>query len=135
MMNIIRKYKIHQLVPCLNDKELEIINFVKDKINNLTEYKDDKYPNSLFFMNSGGKYIFELDDENERLFVRYKDFWEVLETNYNLKHDDIQSIIQGMAEIEFRRKVYTSGYVFLSYTKTVEIAFKQCIIPPINTKI
>jgi hypothetical protein len=106
-MNLIRKYKIHQLTPVLSKRELEIIEFIKGKISNLTECEDTDYPNSIMYMNSEGKYILEQDNRNKRLYVRYEDFWKVLETKYNLKHDDIQSIIQSMVEIAFKRKVYT----------------------------
>jgi hypothetical protein len=107
MSNLLRRYKIHQITPVLNKKELEIINFIKGKINNLTEYKDKNYPDSIFFMNSEGKYILELDDKNEYLGVRYEGFWEVLGTKYKLNYTDIQFIIQGMMEIAFKRKLYT----------------------------
>jgi hypothetical protein len=107
MSNLIRKYKIHQITPVLNNDELEIIEFIKGKVSNLTEYKDRKYPDSLFFMNSEGKWILEQNGKNESLWVRYEGFWEVLEIKYQLNYSDIQLIIHGMVELTFKRKVYT----------------------------
>jgi hypothetical protein len=114
MNNLIRKYKIHQITPVLNKRELEIINFIKGKISNLTEFKDNNHPKSLFFMNSEGKWILEQDDTYERLYVRYEDFWEVLKTKYKLDYTDIQLLIQSMVEIAFKRNVYTLLYGVLN---------------------
>jgi hypothetical protein len=107
MSNLIRRYKIHQLTPVFSEKELEIIDFVKDKISNLTELKNPNYPNFLFYSDNNGKHILQNDDENKKLWVRYGDFWEVLENKYNLNYTDIQLLIQDVVELTFKRKVYT----------------------------
>ena len=130
MNNLIRKYKIHQLTPVLLKQELEIINFIKDKINNLTEFKDIEYPDSIFYMNSEGEYILEQDDKNERLWVRYKEFWEVLETKYLLEYADIQSLIYYIVEEAFKRKVYTPGNSIGTYFTGVEQTFKRKVYTP-----
>ena len=130
MKNLLRRYKIHQITPVLSKQELEIIDFIKNKINNLTEFKYSDYPDSLFYMNSEGECILEQDDKNERLYVRYYGFWEVLETKYKLDYIDIQFIIQGMVEIAFKRKVYTPLFVITLNKLWVEIAFKRKVYTP-----
>ena len=108
MSNLVRRYKIHQLTPVLTEQELEIIDFIKDKISNLTEFKDSKYPDSIFYMNSEGEWILDQDDKNKRLCVRYEDFWQVLQIKYNLENSDIQYLIQYMIEQAVKQKVYNA---------------------------
>jgi hypothetical protein len=108
MTNLIRRYKIHQITPVLNKKELKIIDFINGKINNLTEFKSDERPDSLFFMDNTGKYILEEDHKNKRLWIRYDDFCEVLGKKYKLEYHDIQILIQYIVELSFKRKVYTT---------------------------
>jgi hypothetical protein len=134
-MNLIRKYKIHQITPVWNEQELEIINFVKGKISTLVEFKDNNHPKSLFYMNSEGEYILEFDDINKILYVRHDGFWEVLETKYHLNYITINLIIRCMVELTFKRKGYSPRRGMLTRSKDVELTFKQYIIPHINTKI
>jgi hypothetical protein len=101
-MNLTRKYKIHRLTPCLNEQELEIINFIESKIKGLEAVKNDKNPKSTFYINSKGQIILERDDKNDILWVRYKDFWKVLEEKYLLKYADVQDIIQLLVSIHLK---------------------------------
>jgi len=106
MKNLYRKYKISQLLdePLLG-KDKEIIEFILDKIKDLTIFIDDK--NRHNYMNSKGEFIFEQDEKNDRLWVRYHDFWSVLEDKYSLNIDDTQYIIKGMVETTYKMKVGT----------------------------
>jgi len=103
-MNLTRKYKIHRLSPCLNKKEIEIISFIESMLKRLKLVKRDDYPESIFYVNSDDKFILEHDDENGRLWVRYNDFWEVLEEKYLLEYIDIQDIIRYMVLIHLKFK-------------------------------
>jgi hypothetical protein len=101
-MNLARKYKLHKLIPCLNGNELEIIEFIESEIKVLEAVKKDKYPKSTFYINSDGQTILEQDDNNDILWVKYKDFWKVLESKYLLKYADAQDIIQLMVSIHLK---------------------------------
>jgi len=101
-MNLIRKYKIHRLSPCLNGDELEIISFIENKLKDLKVVKRDNYPESTFYIDSYDETILEQYDKNDWLRVSYKDFWEVLEEKYLLNYIDIQNIIRYMVLIHLK---------------------------------
>ncbi len=105
MKNLYRKYKIGQLLDePLHNEEKEIIDFISDKIKDLTIFIDN---GNYYYMNSIGEFIFEQDEKNDRLWVRYYGFWSVLEDKYSLNYDDIQVIIKDMVETTYKMSVGT----------------------------
>jgi len=106
-MNLVRKYKIHRLSPCLNVGELEIISFIENKIKGLKPIKKDDYPESIFYVDYDDKVILKQDDKNDRLLVIYKGFWEVLRDKYLLKSTEIKDIIQYMVLIHLKFRAST----------------------------
>jgi len=106
-MNLVRKYKIHRLSPCLNEKELEIITFIENKLKGLKPIKKDKYPKSTFYVNSDDVSILQQDDLNDILRVIYKDFWVVLQTKYLLNYPDTQDIMRYMVLIHLKFRAST----------------------------
>ena len=126
MKNLYRRYKISQLLdePLL-DKEKEIVEFVLDKIKDLTLFIDEDGCHN--YMNSKGEFIFQQDEKNDRLCIRYQGFWKVLERKYELNRDDIHDIIKGMVETTYKMKVGTPmvGYDILD--DKVETAYKMSV--------
>lgn len=86
-------------------QELEIINFIKDKLSDLIAYKDENHPETIFYRNSEDKWVLEQDNLNDTLWVKYKDFWSVLGIKYSMKFKDIQLVIKYMVEQKFKIKV------------------------------
>ena len=131
MKNLYRRYKISQLLdePLLG-KDKEIIEFILDKIKDLTIFIDDK--NRHNYMNSKGEFIFEQDEKNDRLWVRYHDFWSVLEDKYSLNIDDTQYIIKGMVETTYKMKVGTPLLFNLRLSRLVETTYKMKVGTPDN---
>ena len=104
MKNLYRIYKISKITnDSISDIEKEIIEFILDKIKDLSLFIDDEGRHN--YMNSDGKFIFRQDEKTDRLLVRYYGFWEVLEKKYLLKYNDIQVIIKGMVEESYKMKV------------------------------
>jgi len=126
MKNLHRRYKISQLLdePLL-DKDKEIIDFILDKIKDLTLFIDEDGCHN--YMNSKGEWIFEQDEKNDRLWVRFKDFWSVLSTNYSLNRDDIQVIIKGMVETAYKMRVGTPYKYRNRNCRQVETAYKMSV--------
>jgi hypothetical protein len=124
MKNLYRRYKISQLLdePLL-DKDKEIIDFILDKIKDLTLFIDEYGCHN--YMNNKGEFIFEQDEKNDTLWVRFKDFWSVLSTNYSLNRDDIQVIIKGMVETAYKMSVGTPRYQNRTPVTLVETAYKM----------
>ena len=124
MKNLYIRYKISQLLDePLSNKEKEIVDFILDKIKDLTLFIDEDGRHN--YMNSKGEFIFEQDEKNDRLWVRYYVFWSVLEDEYSLKYDDIQDIIKGMVETAYKMRVGTPKRVLPSTVNQVETAYKN----------
>ncbi|MFM2393101.1 MAG: hypothetical protein RLZZ546_1083 [Bacteroidota bacterium] len=130
-MNLIRKYKISKLLnKPLEGVEKEIILFIQDWLKDLIPFKMDKYPDSIYYMKQDGKYVLEEDKNNKVLWVRYIDFWKVLEYSYSLKDTDIQIILKYMAEEAFKQQVATPYLLRALVVPEVEEAFKQQVATP-----
>ena len=81
------------------------------------ERKEDrvKYPNSVFWMNKDGEFMFEHDDEKNGYFwCSYARVWSVFETKFGMKYDEIQSFTKGMVEEHFKCKVNTTHITYWS---------------------
>lgn len=72
--------------------EKVILHFLNKGYGDLTEYRTDKYPDSIFYMK--GKQVFmEQDLEHGILLVDYHTIWTDLENFFSFDHMDIKSII------------------------------------------
>ncbi len=107
-MNLIRKYKISKLtgIP-LAGLEGKIVSFMKGILEDLIPFKEETYPNSIFYMNSKGEWIFEQDNKYNVFCVRYDIVWNILEEGYSMKTSEIQEFIKYMVEEAFNHKVST----------------------------
>ena len=91
-INIYRRYKISLITnEGITDKEKEIVEFVLDKIKDLTIFIDE-YGGCYNYMNSNDEFIFEYDKISNVLLIRYDDFWSVLNSKYLIEHNDIGEI-------------------------------------------
>ncbi len=131
IMNLIRKYKISKILnQPLESIEKEIIDFIHSWLSNLIPFKMDEYPDSIFYMKEDGRYVLEQNNKKDRLWVRYNDFWSVLESKYLMKYKDIQDILKFMIEEAFKQKVATPSIYRLFIPFEVEEAFKQKVATP-----
>jgi len=123
MKNLYRRYKISQITNNgITSEEKEIIDFILDKIKDLTLFIDEyDYHN---YMNSKGECLFQQDDRFDRLWVRYEDFWSVLEKKYSLDYGDIQSIIKSMIETIYKMRVGYPSHVLLIFLEQIEPVYK-----------
>lgn len=122
-MNLVRKYKLYKFFgEPLNVKELEIILFIKETLKDLVQYKDESYPDTIFYM-KGDKLVLEENLKSEYLRVRYECFWHVLERIYLMRYIDVQVIMKYMIEEVFKRKVVTPDYVMYDVSQLIEKAF------------
>ena len=132
MKNLYRRYEISQLLDePLSNEEKEIIEFILNKIKDLTLYIDVHY-NRHYYMNNKGEFIFQQDDKNYALIVRYYGFWSVLFSKYKyiLTHDDIAEIIFDIISKKFSnlllKKIYRRNFgtseIEYHYLKTKSIS-------------
>ena len=61
----------------------------------------DKYPNTIFGFR-GDNYVWEFDFKNNYLWLRYSTVWSVLENEYGLNYDDVQSLVKNEVEEHFK---------------------------------
>lgn len=130
-MNLVRKIKISKLTDVsFTDEEKEIVDFIKSKLDDLIPFKWDKYPLSIFYMNSKGDYILEQDDKRDSLFVRWNGFWRVLHDKYSIDNTNIKVLIKYMVEQAFKEKVSTASTGKQVWYLQVEQAFNQKVSTP-----
>ncbi len=130
-MKLIRKYKISLItgIP-LAGLERDCISFMKGILEDLIPFKEETYPDSIFYMNSKGDWIFEQDNKYDMFRVRYNLVWKVLSDNYLMKDIDIQEFIKYMVEEAFKHKVSTPTMKDSFRIYMVEEAFKQKVSTP-----
>ncbi len=132
-MNLVRKYKISKILnQPLTSVEQQIILFIQSWLKDLIPFKMDEYSSSIFYMNSEGLYVLEQNTKSAYIYVRWKDFWNVLEDKYLMKYKDIQDIIKFMVEEAFKQKVATPLFSSNTSSNRVEEAFKQKVATPIG---
>ncbi len=125
-MNLLRKLKINKITSVeFTEKEKEIIGFIKSILDDLIPFKYNNYANSMFYMNSEGKWILEQDDKSNRLWIRYDDFWGVLDKTFSIEYDDIKNLLKYMVEQAFKQKVSTPQWMNAELNKKAEEAFKS----------
>jgi hypothetical protein len=108
--NLYRKYKISLITnEGIASDEKEIIEFIIDKIKDLTLFIDDIGRHN--YMNSKGDFIFEQNEKNGKLWVRREGFWEVLDDKYSLNYNDIQAIIKSIVETTYKMSVHLSAHL------------------------
>ncbi len=130
-MNILRKYKISKLTGIIPEgKEVEAIKFMKNILNDIIPFKEETYPDSIFYMNSKGDWIFEQNNKYDTFRVRYNLVWKILKDNYSMKTSEIQELIKYQVEEDFKHKVSTPGIVENSCNTPVEGAFKHKVSTP-----
>ncbi len=125
-MNLIRKYKISKLLnKPLIGIEGEIIEFIQSWLKDLIPFKWEKRETSIIYMNSERLFVLEQDNETNILWIRYENFWGVLENKYLMGYEEIQILLKFIVEETFKQ------YLGLPYKTTatshiqVEEAFKQ----------
>ena len=131
MKNFYRRYKISQITnDSITLEEKEIVDFILDKIKDLTLFIDEY--GCHYYMNNKGEFIFQQDDKNYALIVRYYGFWSVLFSKYKyiLTHDDIAEIIFDIISKKFSnlllKKIYRRNFgtseIEYHYLKTKSIS-------------
>ncbi len=135
-MNLIRKIKINKITSVeFTEKELKIIEFINSMLSDLIPFQYENLPESMFYMNPAGKWILEQNDKSDILYVRLENFWRILETDYSMGYDDIQTLLKYMIEQAFKEKVSTPRAWLrkgTGRTGRIEEAFKKKISAPIE---
>ncbi len=117
-MNLVRKIKIHKITnQPLTEVEQEIYDFVYGKLKDLKPFTSDSYSESIFYGSDIDSIILEQDNKKDRLWVKYTDFWKVLEDTYSMKKSDIQDLISYMVLKTLKFKPSTPNFVVCSFCR------------------
>lgn len=54
------------------------------------------FPNSVFYENKHGMFLFEHDLKNDKLRVSYFNIWSIIAEKYDMKYDEVQKFIKDM---------------------------------------
>ncbi len=131
-MNLIRKYKISKILnKPLEGVEQEIILFIHSWLSDLIPFKYTD-SESFFYMNTSGLYVLELDNQNGYLYVRWSEFWSVLENKYFISYQDTQLLLKFMIEESFKKHLAISFLIKAYMFVEIEEAFNTT---PTPTKI
>jgi hypothetical protein len=91
-----------------------------------------------FIYHKDGQWIFYQDSKNEKFWTHYYKFWELFESNFHLKYDEIGSITKYLIEEELKREVSKPLLILQqpnSYsTFEVEEALKREVSTPLSLK-
>jgi hypothetical protein len=97
----------------VNKHQLErvVVKWLNKKYSNLTPKTIEKYPNSVFYVNSDNEVIMEYDKKNENVYIHYDHIWSKIESLFHLNYGETQSIMKVWLE-----EAYKLGGVTTSFT-------------------
>ncbi len=70
-----------------------VLLYLNNNFGNLTPKTSSKYPDSVFYVNSGDEVMMEYDKENEWVFIDYGRIWLKLESLFDLKPRETRTIL------------------------------------------
>ncbi len=101
------------------------------EIINCNVYNSDE---SELIYHKDGQWMFYQDCKNEKFWAHYKGYWEIFESNFNLKYEEIQAITKLLLEEALKREVSTPFFTVNSYLFRLEEALKREVSTPCTDK-
>ena len=97
------------------DNKLEhiIVEYLNKCYGDLTEYRINKYPGSVFFVKNKKVYM-EQKVENGRLWIDENTIWSDLENLFSLEYNEIQSIIKKWVEEDYNLRGITPLIILMT---------------------
>lgn len=100
MGNLIRKYKLHSIEPCLTDDELDIINYVVDNFSNLN-INNSYSQTSIIYINKEMDWVIECDNTMNVVWVNGT-FWYILNKKFKISDLEIIDILKYFIKIFYK---------------------------------
>jgi len=85
---------------------------------------------SEFIYHKDGQWIFYQDCKNERFWTHYYNYWELFESKFHLKYDEIQAITKYLVEEALKREVSTPARGSFFIHNVVEESLKREVGTP-----
>ena len=83
-----------------------------------------------FIYHKDGQWIFYRDCKNEKFWTHYYKYWELFESNFHLKYEEIQAITKVLVEEALKREVSTPPLTAQNGVRLVEDALKREVGTP-----
>lgn len=130
-MKEIRDIKIDLLMGNQNP----IVDLFNDITKDLQIINCDVYNNygSEFIYHKDGQWIFYQDVKNGKFWAHYYRYWEILESEFSLKYEEIQAITKYLVEEALKREVGTPISKRGTNPRKVEEALKREVPTPVAT--
>ena len=97
-----------------------VLLYLNNNFGNLTPKTAEKYPDSIFYVNSDNEVMMEYDKENEYVFIHYENIWSKIKSLFHLNYNDIQSIMKVWVEEDYKLGGVTPELYHFSEYGTLE---------------
>ena len=87
-----------------------------------------------FIYHKDGQWIFYQDCKNEKFWTHYYKYWELFESNFHLKYDEIGAITKYLVEEALKREVGTPARGSFFTHNVVEDVLKREVVSPSSQK-
>jgi hypothetical protein len=101
-----------------------VLLFLNNNFGNLTPKTTEKYPNSVFYVNSNNEITMEYNQENYRVYINYDHIWSKIESLFHLNYGDIQSFIKVWLEDTYKLEGVTPTVRFTRSIWRLEDTYK-----------
>ena len=81
-----------------NQLDRVVIKWLNKHFGNLTPKTTEKYPNSVFYVNSNKDIMMEYDQENGYAYIHYDNIWSKIESLFHIHYRETQSIMNVWLE-------------------------------------
>ena len=88
-----------------------------------------------FIYHKDGQWIFYQDCKNEKFWTHYFNYWELFESKFHLKYDEIQAITKYLVEEALKREVSTPIEGVSFHQCMVEEALKREVSTPSTAQV
>lgn len=128
-MKEIRDIKIDLVMGNKNPIIERFMEITKDlKIINCDVYNEDGL--EFIYHNKDGQWVFYQDVNNVEFWANYKRYWEIFESEFNFKYEEIQAITKLLVEEVLKREVTTPLLLRYKLQTVVEEALKREVDTP-----
>ena len=87
---------------------------------------------SEFIYHKDGQWIFYQDCKNEKFWTHYYNYWELFESKFHLKYDEIQAITKYLVEETLKREAGTPSRTYERRIKVEEALKREVGTPKSN---
>ena len=110
----------------MNKHQLEriVIKWLNQNFGNLTPKTTEKYPKSVFYVNSDNGVMMEHNQKNECVYIHYDHIWSKIESLFHLNYGDAESIMKVWVEEDYKLGGVTPLKLVVIGSVRVEEAYK-----------